>query len=157
VRRWLPPALALVALALIPWALWLATILPSREVAEHWDLAWAGFDLILAAALLATAVSAWRQGPFLEVCAASAGTLLVVDAWFDLLTSSGRDLTYAIVLAVVAELPLAAVCLWIVRAPEAFIRRLAPWRSFSATGTRGRAATSPGGERATRTRSSSRR
>src|SRR5262249_40545373 len=48
VRRWLPPLLALIALALVPWALWLGTVLPSHEVAEHWDIAWAGFDLILA-------------------------------------------------------------------------------------------------------------
>ncbi len=126
-RRWLPPFLALVALALVPWAIWLATVLPSHEVADHWDLAWAGLDLMLAAAILATAVSVWRHGPFLQACAASAGTLLVVDAWFDLLTSSGRDLTYAIVLAAVAELPLAAVCLWIVLDPDTCARRLASW------------------------------
>jgi hypothetical protein len=117
VRRWLPPTLALIALALVPWSIWLTTELPSHARAAHWDLAWGGLDLILAAALLATAVSAWRHGPMLQACAASAGTLLVVDAWFDLLTSSGRDLDYAIILAVVAELPLAALCLWLVLDP----------------------------------------
>ena len=116
--RRLAPALALIALTLVPWALWLATTLPSHEVAEHWDIAWAGLDLMLAAALLATAVSAWRRGPLLQACAACAGTLLVVDAWFDLLTSNGRDLTYAIVLAALAELPLALVCLWLVLDPH---------------------------------------
>jgi hypothetical protein len=156
-KRWVPPALALIALALVPWALWLTTVLPSHEVAEHWDVAWAGLDLMLAAALLATAVSAWRHGPLLQACAASAGTLLVVDAWFDLLTSNGRDLTYAIVLAVVAELPLAAVCLWIVLDPESCTRTLASWRVASSSGSRVTAATSPGGEPATPTRSSSRR
>jgi hypothetical protein len=154
-RRWVPPALALIALALVPWALWLTTVLPSHEVAEHWDVAWAGLDLMLAAALLATAVSAWRHGPLLQACAASTGTLLVVDAWFDLLTSSGRDLTYAIVLAVVAELPLALVCLWIVLDPESCVRTLAPWRVSSSSGSRVTAGTFPGGEPATHTRSSS--
>jgi hypothetical protein len=118
VRGWLPPTLALIALALVPWSIWLTTELPSQERAAHWDLAWGGLDLMLAAALLATAVSAWRHGPLLEACAASAGTLLAVDAWFDLLTSSGRELTFAIILAVVAELPLAALCLWLVLDPE---------------------------------------
>ena len=154
-RRWLPPLLALIAVLLVPWAIWLATTLPSHEVAEHWDIAWAGFDLLLAAALLATAVSAWRHGPLLQACAASAGTLLVVDAWFDLLTSSGRELTYAIVLALVAELPLAAVCLWIVLDPETCARTLASWRSSSSNGSRDTAGTSPGAARATPTRSSS--
>lgn len=154
-RRWVPPALALIALALVPWALWLATALPSHEVAEHWDVAWAGFDLMLAAALLATALSAWHGSRYVQACAACAGTLLAVDAWFDLLTSSGSDLTYAIVLALVAELPLALVCLWIVLDSESFTRRLDSWRRSSSSGSRGTAATSPGAEPATPTRSSS--
>jgi len=136
VRRWIPPLLACAALALVPWAIWLTTVLPSHEVAEHWDLAWGGLDLMLAAALLATAVAAWRGSTFVEASASCAGTLLVVDAWFDLLTSSGRDLTYAIVLAVVAELPLAAVCLWIVLDSENFARRMASWRSASSSMSR---------------------
>lgn len=128
-RRLIPPFLGLVALALVPWALWLTTVLPSRQQAEHWDLAWGRLDLMLAAALLATAVSAWRHEPLIQACAAAAGTLLVVDAWFDLLTSSGRDLTYAIVLATLCELPLAGVCLWLVIDSEHFYaqaRRLLP-------------------------------
>ncbi len=122
-RRWLPPFLALVALALVPWAVWLTTALPSKHVARHWDLAWGGLDLMLAAALLLTAVSAWRRGPFLQAGAASAGSLLVLDAWFDLLTSSGHGFDYALVLAVVCELPLAVVCVWIVLDSEHFYRR----------------------------------
>jgi len=59
VKRWVPPFLALTALLLVPWTIWLATTLPSHEVAEHWDVAWAGLDAMLAAALLATALSAW--------------------------------------------------------------------------------------------------
>jgi hypothetical protein len=157
VRRWVPPLLALIALLLVPWAIWLATTLPSHEVAEHCDVAWAGFDVMLAAALLATALTAWHGGRYLQACAACAGTLLAVDAWFDLLTSSGRDLTYAIVLALVAELPLALVCLWIVLDSESFTRRLDSWRRSSSSGSRGTDATSPGAEPATPSRSSSRR
>jgi hypothetical protein len=144
VRRWVPPVLALFALGLVPWAIWLTTVLPSHEVAEHWDLAWGGFDLLLAAALLATAIAAWRGSPLLEAAAACAGTLLVVDAWFDLLTSGDRDLPYAIVLAVVAELPLAALCLWIVIDSEPCTRRVAAWRSTSPDGARVTVATSTG-------------
>jgi hypothetical protein len=157
VRRWLPPLLALIALGLVPWAIWLTTVLPSHEVAEHWDLAWGGFDLFLAAALLATAIAAWRQSPLLEAAAACSGTLLVVDAWFDLLTSGGRDLTYAIALAAVAELPLAALCLWIVMDSETCTRRLARWRTVSSNGSRSTVATSPRDGHARPTRSSSAR
>ena len=39
-------------------------------------------------------------------------TLLVVDAWFDILTSHrGEELAVAITMALVVELPLAALCL----------------------------------------------
>ena len=154
-KRWLPPLLGLLALALIPWAIWLTTVLPSHEVAEHWDIAWGGLDLMLAAALLGTAVSAWRADPFLEAAAASAGTLLVIDAWFDLLTSNGRNLIYAIALAAGAELPLAAVCLWLVLDSERLARRLAEWKRSSLDGSPDTDETSPGGARATPTRSSS--
>lgn len=156
-RRWVPPVLALVALGLVPWAIWIATVLPSHEVAEHWDIAWAGFDLMLAAALLATAVSAWRGGRLLQAHASAAGTLLVIDAWFDLLTSNDRHLVYAILLAVLAELPLAAVCLWIVLDSEHVARTLAGWRRSSSDGSPAKGATSPGGGPATHTESSSQR
>jgi hypothetical protein len=39
------------------------------------------------------------------------GTLLLCDAWFDILTASGgTDLEVAVLLAVFGELPLAIVC-----------------------------------------------
>src|SRR5262249_14342973 len=116
-----------------------------------------GFDLLLAAAMLGTAVAAWRASPLLEAAAACTGTLLVVDAWFDMLTSSDRDLTYAIALAVVAELPLAALCLWIVLDSDTCTRGLAGWGIASSNGSSGRIATSVDAGRATGTRSSSRR
>ena len=37
-RRWVPPGLALIAVALVPWTIWLTTVLPSHEVVDHWDL-----------------------------------------------------------------------------------------------------------------------
>jgi hypothetical protein len=40
-------------------------------------------------------------------------TLLVCDAWFDVLTSSGRDRLVSLSLALVVELPLAGFCLWL--------------------------------------------
>jgi hypothetical protein len=114
VRRWIAPALALVAVGLIPWTIWLTTELPSHEDVHNWDLAWGGLDLMLAAALAATAFTGWRRDPLLRPAAASTATLLVVDAWFDLLTARGHDFAWALVLAAVAELPLAALCIWIV-------------------------------------------
>ncbi len=108
--------LAVLGVGLLPWTLWLALTLPSRKVAEHWDLAWVGFDLVLAAALLATAAAILRRSPFVPATAAATGALLLADAWFDIVTaSSSRERWFAIGLALVAELPFAGFCLALAR------------------------------------------
>jgi hypothetical protein len=110
-NRWPAAILALAAIVLIPWAITLGQMLPSRHVADHWDAAWTGFDVILALSLLATAYSALRRPDLVRGLAAVSGTLLLCDAWFDTLTASaGTDLEIAILLAVFAEVPLALVC-----------------------------------------------
>jgi hypothetical protein len=110
-KNWPAAILAAAALVLIPWAIALGQMLPSRHVANHWDAAWTGFDVILACSLLATAWAAVRRRDLLKGLAAVSGTLLLCDAWFDILTSSGgTDLEVAIVLAVFGELPLALIC-----------------------------------------------
>ena len=81
-------------------------------MANHWRLAWGGFDIGLALALAGTAVAVARRSALAEVLAAVTGTLLVCDAWFDVLTSRGNDVVMAVVLAVLVELPLAALCFW---------------------------------------------
>jgi hypothetical protein len=53
--------------------------------------------------------------------AAVTGTMLVCDAWFDVVTSiGGNDWVEAILEAIFAELPLAAVCALIVYDAERF-------------------------------------
>jgi hypothetical protein len=111
IRNWPAAILAVAAIVLIPWAVALGQMLPSRHVADHWDAAWTGFDVILAASLLATAYASFKRRDLVRGLAAISGTLLLCDAWFDVLTSStGTDLEIAILLAVFGELPLALVC-----------------------------------------------
>ena len=106
--------LGVVALGLLPWTAFLTATLPGQHVAHHWDLAWAGFDVFEAASLGATLVALLRRLPQLPLFAAVAGTALLCDAWFDLLTASpGTDLRWSLVEALMAELPLAALCFWI--------------------------------------------
>jgi hypothetical protein len=124
-RSWVPRLLALVALALVPWTLWLTVSLPSRHVTEHYDLAWIGFDVALAAAFAATAWSALRQPRWLAAFAAATGTMLVCDAWFDVVTSSGGgEQLEALAEAAFAELPLAAICVYIVVEADRFEGRM---------------------------------
>ena len=119
-ERWLrtrPLALLLTfaALVLVPWTIWLALRLPSRHVSPHWDVAWVGFDVALTGTMAATGVALWQRSRLVPALAAAAGTLLLVDAWFDVVTSQGDELAWAIVGAAAAEVPLALVCFWLVR------------------------------------------
>jgi len=121
VPRWVAPLLGLVALFLIPWTLYLTFTLPSRHVTERYDLAWVGFDIALAIAFAATALAAVRRVRWLVPLAAVTGTMLVCDAWFDVVTSqSGGELVEASLEAVFGELPLAALCAYIVLDVERF-------------------------------------
>jgi hypothetical protein len=111
--RTFSPLLFLAAGAvLLPWAAWLVVSLPSTQTAHHWDLAWAGFDVGLATALLAAGGAARRRAPSAGPAAIVAATLLACDAWFDILTSRGvAELAMASAEALVVELPLAVLCL----------------------------------------------
>ena len=105
---------ALGVLVMIPWSAWLAWSLPERSLAVNYDLAWAGFDVLLTLVLAAVAVSAWRGGRWLPPLASATAALLVVDAWFDVVTSHGRGERWeALLRAAIIELPLAVACIWL--------------------------------------------
>jgi hypothetical protein len=121
--RWVTPVLALTAAGLLPWTLWLTFTLPSRHVTEHYDVAWVVFDCALFCAVAATAWSAVKESQWLVPFAAVTGTMLVCDAWFDVMTSIGSgDALEAILEAVFAELPLAFLCAFIVYDVERFLQ-----------------------------------
>lgn len=104
------------ALGLIPWTAHLSSSLPSRHVTAHWDVLWAGFDAGLLLSGAATAAAVLRGSRALPILASVTGTLLLCDAWFDLLTSApGSERRWAIVEAIVAELPLAFFSFWVAR------------------------------------------
>ncbi|MDX6452283.1 MAG: hypothetical protein QOH16_2332 [Gaiellaceae bacterium] len=117
--RWVIPLFSLAGIVLVPWILFLLRSLPSTHAADHWDIAWAGFDVVLALLLLGVAVAAWRRSTWLEGAASAAAALLVVDAWFDVLTSSGGiERLVAIGEAALVELPMAALLLLLARDAE---------------------------------------
>jgi len=113
---WTAPALLGCAVVLIPWTALLFVTLPGHYVANHWEVAWGGFDIGLGLALASTAVLVARRSPLAEVTATITGSLLVCDAWFDVLTSRGSsDIAQAIASALLIELPLAGLCFWMAR------------------------------------------
>ena len=80
-----------IGLCLLPWTLWLSASLQPHHVTNRWDLAWSGFDSGLALLLLATAFAAYRARPGSRRLAATLGTLLITDAWFDIVLESHAD------------------------------------------------------------------
>jgi hypothetical protein len=138
-REWVALAYGAAGIGLLPWAFWLSSSLPSTHHSAHWDLAWSGFDVGLAACFCGTAVTAYRRAVgWAGAFAAATGTMLIVDAWFDVvLESHGNEFGTAIVLAVVFELPAAAFCFWIAFRTETLVSRalhLAPAGERAAEG-----------------------
>jgi hypothetical protein len=108
--------LACFAIAIFPWTGYLAATLPTEHHTRHWDMLWVGFDVGVGMAAIATLVAVVRRARWLTMAASVLGTLLVCDAWFDVLTSiGGRDLRWALVEALCGELPLAGLCFWLAR------------------------------------------
>jgi hypothetical protein len=124
-REWVALGFGAVGIGLLPWAVWLSASLPPTHHSAHWDLAWSGFDVGLAACFCGTAIAAFRRSPgWVGAFAAATGTMLVVDAWFDLiLESHGNELETALVEALLFELPTAALCFWIAFRAERFVSR----------------------------------
>lgn len=116
VPRWVALGFLVLTVGLVPWTIWLFLSLPDDHLAQNWALAWGGFDVALGVALALTSLALLSRSPWAGIGATVTGTLLLCDAWFDITTSRGTDeRLQAIALAVVLELPLAAVCFWIAR------------------------------------------
>lgn len=121
--RWVGIFFIVCFVGLIPWTWYLAGSLPTRQLSSHYAVAWTGFDAMLAIALLATGVCVLLRSPFLAVAAAAAASILVIDAWFDITTSpSGSQFVEAVIMAAVAELPLAIACAWLSYRTEHLVR-----------------------------------
>jgi hypothetical protein len=107
-----------VSTVLLPWCLILAATLPATYEANHWRLAWVGLDFGTAVAAGLTALLLHRQDPRAVLAATVAGTLLLVDAWFDVSTAGpGLDHNLAVAEAVLLEVPL-AICAFVVASRE---------------------------------------
>ena len=124
-HRWVGPLFVLVALGLVVWTVYLGLTLPSRHLqANYYNVAWAGFDFALAAAIVATGIGVVWQRLWVQAAGACTATLLICDAWFDVLSSNpGRGRVEALLLAAFAELPTAGFCIYVARHSEQVAER----------------------------------
>lgn len=112
VPRWVAPAFALAAVCTVPWVVFLAASLPATSRVND-RLAWVGFDVAEVVMLAVTAYLAWRGKAKVALAATALATMLVVDAWFDVNTSTaGEERNMALGFAVL-EVSLAAISVWI--------------------------------------------
>jgi len=94
------------------WTGFLAVTLPRFYRSGGWRGAWVGFDIVLLATLSATGWAAWRGRQVLIICLIVLATLLLCDAWFDVvldLRTPGIQLS--LLTAVAVELPLAGLAI----------------------------------------------
>lgn len=106
IREWLTLC---AAVGLIPWTIYLGLTLPQSYTAQHWQMTWVGFDVLLLAFMIATALLGFTRHHLLTLSAFTTGILLLCDAWFDVLTAKRGDFAFSLLIAALAELPLAGV------------------------------------------------
>jgi len=98
----------LVTTVLVPWCVMLWWQLPVTEEVPNWRVGWVGLDGAVAVTAAASAFLLRREDPRAALPVTATGTLLLLDAWFDICTSRpGPERVLAVVEGAVAELPLA--------------------------------------------------
>jgi len=107
---------AVAGVLLVPWTVYLAMNLPQRTIDTHYRGAWVGFDALLVTAIGLTAYFAYRVDTRVQLPATATATLLIVDAWFDVMTAGRhKGVGLALLMAVCVELPAAVGSLWLAR------------------------------------------
>ncbi len=98
--------LFMASLILAGWIFYLVFALPPSYRAEHWDLAWVGFDCAMLASLITTSWAMWKRRQIAIPGAMVCATFLIIDSWFDVVTSNqGTDFKIALLTALFIELP----------------------------------------------------
>jgi hypothetical protein len=102
------------AAALFGWTIYLGSILHGQVMVRDWQVAWVGLDLMQASGLAASGVLLAQHRRLLSPVAAASACLMLVDAWFDVLTSEGGASWYvALLMACALELPAAFLLAWL--------------------------------------------
>lgn len=112
--RWIGALAICILIGFAPWIVYLGMTIPATVRAQHYDVAWIGFDVTLWSTVGVLAICALRRHPATGPVAAVSAMMFLVDAWFDVFTNSGRpgEFATAIVLALGGEVPLAVLLGW---------------------------------------------
>ena len=83
--------------------------LHGNDVAHNWPATWIGFDGVLIAFMIATAVLGWRRRQLVRLPGFTTGVLLICDGWFDIMTAGPGQLWMSVLTTALGNLPLAAI------------------------------------------------
>ncbi|MFG2824459.1 hypothetical protein ACGFX4_34145 [Kitasatospora sp. NPDC048365] len=102
----LSAALVAVAVLLFAWILVLGSTTRGQAEVRNWSVVWIGVDLLQAAGLVATGLLLVRRSRLVALVAAGTSAVLLLDAWFDMMTAEGGGAWYvALAMAFLVELP----------------------------------------------------
>ena len=97
-----------ICLIMTGWIVILIFQLPRDYKVTHWRGVWVGLDIAELAGFAGTWLAAWKQRQVLVFFMIFTGTLLLADAWFDVVLSYGnKGFGMSLFSAIVAEVPLA--------------------------------------------------
>jgi hypothetical protein len=102
--------LVVVAVLEVAWIVVLFRNQVPAAVAHHLRKLWTGLDAAEVAALALTGIYHAKRSVWVIVSGSIAGTLLITDAWFNVMATVGRPHAAAVFMAIFAEIPLAVLC-----------------------------------------------
>jgi hypothetical protein len=101
---------------LAAWIGYLVVSLPAFYRTGSWRGAWVGFDIAELVAFAATGWAAWRRRQVLIVCLIVLATLLLCDAWFDVvLDAQTAGFLGSLLSALLVEVPIALIAVIVAR------------------------------------------
>jgi hypothetical protein len=126
--KWAIGLYVIMAIVLVPWTINLASTLSPQHIEGHWDKVWVGFDFIMLCNTLLTLWFMVKRVVWVVVSASALGTLLLIDAWFDIMTARGGQEIREAVLYAVLEVSLAVLTYRLV---YVVVHRATPMKNFS--------------------------
>jgi hypothetical protein len=126
--RWLVFFFLGAAVVLVPWIVILFGSLHEVALARHWRLVWGGFDCFLLYGFALTGYRILTRSPRGVIASTATGIMLLIDAWFDVLTARRTgDVLTAVLMAVFAEIPCALVCFYVARRIMSLMEEAIPY------------------------------
>ena len=95
----------LMVIFMVSWVIYLCITLPRTYEAQHWRMAWIGFDLALFVTLISTLRGFLKQKVVPIHFGFVSATLLFVDSWFDVVTSQKNERLLSFLMAIVIQIP----------------------------------------------------